>query len=173
MKKSNMIIRISKLVAIHFVIASLIIGCKDEGPIKEIEYNSTFSVDKNEVPWNISEIRVSENPLIEGFNIGATNETQKGEEILTLAIKKTDIVIGEKLDLFTSEWALVVDGDIVIDNSARYDSASINYLLITELDTINHIIQGEFETILLRDSHWTSNKEFMKFVQGKFDAKYK
>ncbi len=182
MKKSSLIIRISKIVAIYFVIAISITGCKNEDPIKieepieepieEIEYNSVFTVEKNEASWNVSRMWANTNSF-GGFNIGATSETPNGIESFSLDIKKSDIVIGEKLELFTSNWELLIAGDIGANNYLQYDSTSENYLTINNLDTINHIIKGEFEVILIRDSRLTSNKEFMKFKKGKFDIRYK
>lgn len=58
--------------------------------------------------------------------------------------------------------------DVVNDISAKADSLSMQYITITRLDTINKVVSGEFDELILN----TDDKIEYKLTEGYFDLRY-
>lgn len=73
---------------------------------------------------------------------------------------------------FSASWQSLIGYDGASNSYRTADAASLSTLEITRIDTVAKVVEGRFDALLVRDKHWTSQTEVMRFTNGSFRVQY-
>jgi hypothetical protein len=73
---------------------------------------------------------------------------------------------------FSASWQSLTGYDAANNSYGTADAASVPTLEITRVDTVNKVVEGHFNALLVRDKHWTSQTEVMRLTNGSFRVQY-
>jgi hypothetical protein len=71
-----------------------------------------------------------------------------------------------------ASWVELIGGDVETNRYETADAASLPGIEVTRIDTVAKIVEGRFNAILVRDKHYTSQTESMRFTNGLFLVHY-
>ncbi|PJJ59591.1 hypothetical protein [Hymenobacter chitinivorans] len=69
-------------------------------------------------------------------------------------------------------WSDLVGGDVLVNSYSSTGVAELPSVEITQLDTVQRIVEGRFQTTLRRDQRWSQQGELLQFRNGSFRVRY-
>lgn len=141
-------------------------ACSKEDPTPDFYVRAT----KDGTPWNVPGTG-SYSKTRKQFNVfGKAGDIAKSEYlILGFSLPASPQLT--PVQALPASWLELIGGDVVT-NSYETDAASLPGIEVTRLDTVAKVVEGRFNAVLVRDKHFTSQTESMRFTDGSFQVHY-
>lgn len=157
-----------------FLVAFLTLAasCEEEA---QLDRDFVFDGLVNQKEWRATQASAHFFPSANTFQISGTKRDSKyyQEEQIRLSFTTSASKEAGGVPDFQGQFLDIVGGDAVSNSFAASSTDAGNSLTITKIDTINRVIEGNFELRLKRDPHWTKEQEYLDVKKGGFKVKYR
>jgi len=160
------------LILLFLVFTAVLSGCKKtELPLNK---DSHFTAVKDQDQWQAATVYAHYSTGTETFVVSGSRPDKKyyQEQQIRLSFKSGAITPSGTVTTFESEFLDIVGGDGISNSFSSSATDPGNALIITTIDTVNHVLEGSFELRLKRNPHWTKEAEYLEFRKGQFKVNY-
>ncbi|MBW3129228.1 hypothetical protein [Hymenobacter profundi] len=106
------------------------------------------------------------------FVTGADPQSIGIVEKLTLSFSMPKRQLLSSIQALPATWLEIGGGDMIFNQFMSTTAQGLPTIQVTQLDTINRIIEGRFEATLQRDDFYTKQVELKRFKSGTFRVQY-